>query len=94
MSYVMVGSPTRGGTNWAKVDYAVRLAEIADPARTIMVAEENGWNWGIHAENYKTSPYFTSEERGLRHGKAANYLFVDGRVESLTQGDILPYLAK
>ena len=97
MSYVMAGSPTKGGPNWAKVDYAVRLSEIPDPGRTIMVAEENGWNWGLHAQNYANSTYFkeqSGEQRGLRHGKGANYLFVDGHVLALDKSSIYPYLAK
>ena len=97
MSYVMVGSPTKGGPNWAKTGYAVRLTEIADPGRTIMVADAGGWNWGIHGTNYNTNAYFKPEsglDGGLRHGKGANFLFVDGHVLSLNKSGVYPYLAK
>jgi prepilin-type N-terminal cleavage/methylation domain-containing protein/prepilin-type processing-associated H-X9-DG protein len=95
MSYVMSGSPTKGGPNWAKIDYAVRLAEIAEPTKMIVVAEATTWNWGLHSQNYASSAYFTNSLSGARHGKnGANYLFVDGHVQALTRDTIVPYLAK
>lgn len=95
MSYVMSGSPSKGGPNWANTKYAVRLAEIAEPTKMIVVAEEESWNWGLHSGNYMNSSYFTNPLRGARHGKpGANFLFVDGHVQLLNKDTIEPFLAK
>lgn len=99
MSIVMVGSPTKGWPDPGAPDpkRLTRAVEIAKNSQAIMVAEENSWSWGIHAQNYLTSSYFkpsSGQERGNRHGKGANFLFVDGHVELLNQDNILPYLAK
>lgn len=95
MSYVMVGSPHVGGPKWARTDYAVRLAELPAPSQTIMVAEDQSWNWGLHSVNYNNHPYWFNKLRGARHGKnGSNFLFADGRVQQLNMSNVLPYLAK
>lgn len=96
MSYTMVGSPFTGWP-WTGngTDYVAPLNKIENPAKTIIVAETDSWSWGIHAANF-TSSFLANHqtpERALRHGSHANYLFVDGHVQSLAPEEVEPYLA-
>lgn len=101
MSYVMVGSPFSG---WPWYDsatqtgnastYQAPLNRIEEPGNTILVAEHDGWGWGLHAGNLSSRRgEYETPYRAHRHGDRANYLFVDGHVSSLTLDQLEPYLA-
>jgi prepilin-type N-terminal cleavage/methylation domain-containing protein len=98
MSNILIGSPTRGWGNGNKLDYAVSLAEISNPSKTVLLADENTWNWGVHAQNYQAPNGFydaaNGEKRGLRHGAGANFLTVSGSVHYVSRDAALPFLAK
>ncbi len=97
MSNILIGSPTTGWGNGNSLTYAVSLGEIVSPGKTILLADDHSWWWGIHSVNYQSSTYFAASEgvnRGLRHGSGANFLMVDGSVHALNRSNILPFLAR
>lgn len=99
MSYVMVGSPSTGWpwSSGESVTYQVRASDIVNPTRTVLVAENGGWNWGTHSGNVDT--YIAPSHgnaRARRHDASANYLFADGHVQKLapTRDALMPFLAR
>jgi prepilin-type processing-associated H-X9-DG protein/prepilin-type N-terminal cleavage/methylation domain-containing protein len=81
------------------LNYGYRISEIRNPTQTILLADQASWNWGIRkdqlASQSSSGKYYDKEEgklRGFRHGKTANFLFVDGHVASLDQDTIEPFL--
>ncbi len=96
MSNILIGSPTTGWGDGNDLTYPVGLFEVIRPANTILVADEHSWWWGIHSGNYTSATgYFSATHgvnRGLRHGNGANFLMVDGSVQSLSRSTIRPYL--
>jgi general secretion pathway protein G len=79
--------------------YGFYLSEIKNPTNTILVADDHSWVWGIRKElldqQGSDGRFYDPENgklRGFRHGKGANFLFVDGRVSSLTPQTIEAYL--
>ena len=101
MSYVMVGSPYTGwpwydsetGTSDA-TGYSAPLSRIEEPGNTVLVAEHDGWGWGLHAANIDSRRGdYATPYRANRHGDSANYLFVDGHVAGLTLEELERYLA-
>lgn len=103
MNFYLNGSPTEGW-GWdtaAGTEYAYYMDQIESPSTTILVADEQSWAWGIRKDQLEqqfpagSGRYYDQEEgelRGFRHGRGANFLFVDGRVESLTPQTIEQYL--
>jgi len=100
MNYFLAGSPTQG---WPFQGPATRYRyyqdQIENPTLTILLADESGWGWGIHGQNYNSqlsdNGYFGAESgrlRGGRHGKHANFLIADGHVTSLNPNTIEPFL--
>lgn len=101
MNYYMVGSPSTGWP-WGSgggTAYRAPLDLIKSPSKTILVADEKSWNWGVHGLNFDGHAYFDEENeekelRGFRHGKGANYLFVDGHVSFMEPADVEPLLPR
>lgn len=103
MNLYLSGSPSQGwpwqGTEYNSVSYPHRIVEIQNPSGTILLADERGWNFGLHSGNYQNAfqpgRYFHPDQgrlRGLRHGTGANFLFVDGRVTFLRPRDVEPFM--
>lgn len=81
------------------LNYEYRVSEIKNPSQTILLADQASWNWGIRkdqlASQNTSGKYYdkaAGKLRGFRHGKTANFLFVDGHVTSLDQETIEPFL--
>lgn len=100
MNIYLVGSPSQGWPfpSGGAAAYRAPMMMIKSPANTILLAEEKTWNWNVHSGTYAGHAYFKDNEekklRGHRHGKGANYLFVDGHVSFLRPADVESYLAK
>lgn len=69
-----------------------RLAQVPSPSRTILLAEEGGTAGGMTPDHFMCHQWSslsaaTNAVAHDRHAGRANYLFVDGHVESLAIGD-------
>lgn len=93
MNIYLEGSGSTGW-NWDNNDALTNrymLTIIKNPSKTILVADDNSWWWGFSkdqlAKQSEGGRYYDPENknlRGFRHGKGANFLFVDGHVSMLT----------
>jgi prepilin-type N-terminal cleavage/methylation domain-containing protein len=103
MSYRLVGSAATGwtvGGTPVNTAYSASLSDIRNPSSTVLLADEQSWNWGVHAGNYEhalNAPdgYFSPSHgrlRGLRHRRGALFLTVDGSVHFLTPEALEPFL--
>jgi len=69
-----------------------RLAQVPNPARTILLAEGAAASGGMTADHFMCHQWsgISAAKNAVahdRHAGRANYLFVDGHVESLAIGD-------
>ena len=101
MSFYLHRNPSGGwpwGSDGPGTAYRYFLDQIRNPSRTILMADESHWHFSVHADNYQNNldtGYFAAEHgqrRGLRHGRGANFLFVDGHVALHTPQSIEPFL--
>lgn len=63
----------------------VPLSRIVDASSRVLLADDWAWNWNVHANNI--AGYIGIEHglrRGRRHNDAANALFVEGSVRSIS----------
>lgn len=82
-----------GGYGMTKIskdayDNRTSLATIASPASTILVGDSDDYHLAIDSTTWASGPdssgRFSSGDP-IRHGKTANYLFVDGHILPMTQ---------
>jgi len=76
-----------------------RLSDINNPSGTVLVVDDQNWIWWINAQNYDAAfqdgGYFDralDRRRGYRHRSGSNYLFVDGRVVTLSPEQLRPFV--
>ena len=89
-------------TNKSSAWQGLRIARIARPSSTIVVAEKqiSGGNFdhfhfreALGSRGRISMPKFEKEVNTKAHGDRANYLFVDGHVESLAADEVKARLA-